>query len=38
MKSLETAKYNEKNHYIKVMIQDVNVMNELKNYIEDNFI
>lgn len=34
MKSLETAKYNEKNHYIKVMIQDVNVMNELKNYIE----
>ena len=34
-KSLEHAKYDENDHYVKVIIQDVNVMNEVRHYIEE---
>lgn len=33
--SVENAKYDEKDHYVKFIIQDVNVMNEVRHYIEE---
>ena len=36
IKSFENAKYDENKHQIRVLIQDVNVMNEIRHYIEIN--
>lgn len=36
VKSLENAKLDRSDNYIKVIIQDVNVMNEIRNYVESN--
>ena len=33
--SVKNAKYDEKDHYVKFIIQDVNVMNEVRHYIEE---
>lgn len=33
--SVKNAKYDESDHYVKIIIQDVNVMNEIRHYIED---
>lgn len=32
--AVKTAKYDESDHYVKMIIQDVNVMNEVRYYIE----
>lgn len=32
--AVENAKYDKSDHYIKMIIQDVNVMNEVRNFIE----
>lgn len=31
---IKNAKYNEQDHYIRLIVQDVNVMNEVRHYIE----
>ena len=33
--SIKNAKYDENDHYIKVIIQDINVMSEIRHYIEE---
>ena len=33
--AVEKAKYDEKDHYVKFIIQDINVMNEARHYIEE---
>lgn len=33
-KAVETAKYDDNDHYVKIIIQDVNVMNEVRHFIE----
>ena len=33
--SVKNAKYDESDHYVKIMIQDVNVMNEARHFIEE---
>lgn len=33
-KSVANAKYDKNDHYVKMIIQDVNVMNEVRNFIE----
>ena len=33
-KAVETAKYDDNDHYVKIIIQDVNVMNEVRYFIE----
>ena len=33
--SVKNAKYDEKDHLVKFIIQDVNVMNEVRHYIEE---
>lgn len=33
--SVEKAKYDEHDHYVKFIIQDINVMNEARHYIEE---
>ena len=35
-KELKNAKYDEKNHSVQIIIEDVNAMNEVRNYIEEN--
>lgn len=35
-KAVENAKYDKSDHYIKMIIEDVNVMNEIRHYIEQN--
>ena len=32
--SLEHAKYDPKDHFVKMIVQDINVMNEVRNFIE----
>ena len=32
--SMKNAKYDSHDHYVKILIQDVNVMNEVRNFIE----
>ena len=34
VKSIETAKYHEHDHCVKILIEDINVMNEVRHYIE----
>lgn len=34
-REIQNAKYDENDHYVKVIIQDVNVMSELRHYIEE---
>ncbi len=33
--SVKTAKYDESDHYVKILIQDVNVLNEARHFIEE---
>jgi hypothetical protein len=33
-KAVETAKYDDNDHYVKIIIQDINVMNEVRHFIE----
>lgn len=33
--SVRNAKYDDQDHYVKIIIQDVNVMNEIRHYIEE---
>lgn len=33
-KAVETAKYDENDHYVKMIVQDINVMNEVRHFIE----
>ena len=34
--SVKNAKYDEADHYVKILIQDVNVLNEARHFIVDN--
>ena len=34
--SVKNAKYDPNDHYVKMIVQDVNVMNEVRNFIENN--
>lgn len=34
--SVKYARYDENDHYVKFIIQDINVMNEVRHYIEEN--
>ena len=34
IESIENARYDKNDHYVKMLVQDVNVMNEVRNFIE----
>ncbi len=35
-REVKNAKYDENDHYVKIIIQDINVMNEIRHFIEDH--